>query len=48
MIKLKGKVKSQSDAMKGQQTKIESLTERVIRLQAQLEMLMRAAEIKRI
>ena len=37
MIKLEGKVKSQSDAMKGQQTKIESLTERVIRLEAQLE-----------
>jgi hypothetical protein len=48
MIKLEDKVKSQSEAMKGQQTKIENLTERVIRLEAQLEMLMRAAEIKRI
>ena len=48
MIKLEDKVKSQSDDMKGQQTKIENLTERVIRLEAQLEMLMRAAEIKRI
>ena len=48
MIKLEDKVKSQSEAMKTQQTKIENLTERVIRLEAQLEMLMRAAEIKRL
>ena len=48
MIKLEDKVKYQSEAMKTQQTKIENLTERVIRLEAQLEMLMRAAEIKRI
>ena len=48
MIKLEDKVKSQSEAMKSQQTKIENLTERVIRLETQLEMLIRAAEIKRI
>lgn len=48
MIKLEDKVKSQSEAMKSQQLKIENLTERVIRLETQLEMLMRAAEIKRI
>ena len=48
MIKLEDKVKSQSEAMKSQQTKIENLTERVIRLETQLEMLMRAAEMKRI
>ena len=48
MIKLEDKVKSQSEAMKSQQTKIEILTERVIRLETQLEMLVRAAEIKRI
>jgi CII-binding regulator of phage lambda lysogenization HflD len=48
MIKLEDKVKSQSEAMKAQQMKIENLTERVIRLETQLEMLMRAAEIKRI
>ena len=48
MIKLEDKVKSQSEAMKSQQTKIENLTERVIRLETQLEMLMRAAEVKRI
>ena len=48
MIKLEDKVKSQSEAMKSQQTKIENLTERLIRLETQIEMLMRAAEIKRI
>ena len=48
MIKLEDRVKSQSEAMKSQQTKIENLTERVIRLETQLEMLMRAAEVKRI
>ena len=48
MIKLEDKVKSQSEAMKSQQTKIENLTERVIRLETQLEMLMRTAEVKRI
>ena len=48
MIKLEDKVKSQSEAMKSHQTKIENLTERVIRLETQLEMLMRAAEMKRL
>ncbi|MDD5324609.1 MAG: hypothetical protein PHR71_04755 [Polaromonas sp.] len=48
MIKLEDKVKSQAEAMKFQQTKIENLTERVIRLETQLEMLMRAAETKRL
>ena len=48
MIKLEDKVKSQSEAMKSQQIKIENLTERVIRLETQLEMLMRAAEMKRL
>lgn len=48
MIKLEDKVKSQAEAMKTQQVKIEKLTERVIRLETQLEMLMRFAEIKRI
>jgi len=41
MIKLEDKVKSLSEGMKGQQAKIENLTERVIRLETQLEMLMR-------
>lgn len=48
MIKLEDKVKSQSEAMKTQQLKIENLTERVIRLETQLEMLMRAAEMKQL
>ena len=48
MIKLEDKVKSQSEAMKTQQLKIENLTERVIRLETQLGMLMRAAEMKQL
>ena len=48
MIKLEDKVKSQAEAMKFQQAKIENLTERVIRLETQLEMLMHAAEMKRL
>ena len=48
MIKLEDRVKFQSEAMKTQQSKIENLSERVIRLETQLEMLMRAAEHKRI
>lgn len=48
MIKLEDKVKSQSEAMKSQQLKIENLTERVIRLETTLEMLVRAAEIKQL
>jgi len=48
MIKLEDKVHRQSDAMKMQQAKIEDLTGRVIRLETQLDMLMRAASIKRL
>lgn len=48
MIKLEDKIKSQSEVMKSQQIKIENLTERVIRLETQFEMMMRAAEIKRM
>ena len=48
IIKLEDKVDRQSDAMKTQQTKIEDLTGRVIRLEAQLDMLMQAASIKRL
>ena len=48
IIKLEDKVNRQSDAMKTQQTKIEDLTGRVIRLEAQLDMLMQAASIKRL
>ena len=48
IIKLEDKVNRQSDAMKTQQTKIEDLTGRVIRLEAQLDMLVQAAAIKRL
>ncbi len=48
IIKLEDRVNRQSDAMKTQQAKIEDLTGRVIRLEAQLDMLMQAASIKRL
>ncbi len=48
MIKLEDKVNRQSEAMKSQQVKLEDLTARVIRLEAQLEWLAGAAMIKRL
>ena len=48
MIKLEDKVNRQADAMKLQQQKIEDLTGRVIRLEAQLELLTAAAMVKRL
>lgn len=48
MIKLEEKVNRQADAMKSQQQKIEDLTGRVIRLEAQLELLTGAAMVKRL
>lgn len=48
MIKLEDKVNRQSEAMKAQQQKIEDLTGRVIRLEAQLELLTGAAMIKKL
>ncbi len=48
MIKLEDKVDRQSEAMKVQQAKIEELTGRVIRLEAQLEFLTSAAMLRRI
>lgn len=48
MIKLEDKVNRQAEAMKGQQLKIEDLTGRVIRLEAQLELLVGAAMVKRL
>ena len=48
VIKLEDKVQRQSEAMKFQQAKIENLTERVIRLETQLDMLTSAAMIKRL
>ena len=48
VIKLEDKVNRQADAMKLQQQKIEDLTGRVIRLEAQLELLTAAALVKRL
>ena len=48
MIKLEDKVSRQADAVRAQQAKIEDLTARVIRLEAQFDLLTRAAVIKRV
>lgn len=48
MIKLEDKVNRQAEAMKSQQHKIEDLTGRVIRLEAQLELLTSAALTRRL
>lgn len=48
MIKLEDKVTRQSEALKSQQQKIEDLTGRVIRLEAQLELLTSAAMVKKL
>jgi cell division protein FtsB len=48
MIKLEDKVTRQNEAIKSQQARIENLTERVIRLEAQLELLAGAAMVRRI
>ena len=47
MIKLEDKIVRQSEVIKTQQDKIENLTERVIRLETMLKLLMRASEFKR-
>ena len=48
MIKLEDKVVRQSEVIKTQQDKIENLTERVIKLETTLELLMRASEYKKL
>lgn len=48
MIKLEDKVVRQSEIIKAQQIKIENLTERLIKLETTLELLIRASEYKRI
>ncbi len=48
MIKIEDKVNRQAEAMKAQQTRIENLTERVIRLEAHLELLTNAAIVRRL
>jgi hypothetical protein len=48
MVKLEDKANRQAEAMKSQQQKIEDLTGRVIRLEAQLELLTGAAMVKKL
>jgi hypothetical protein len=48
MIKLEDTVRRQAEVMKAQQSRIEDLTGRVIRLEAQLELLTSAAMFKRL
>ena len=48
MIKLEDKVNRQAEAMKAQQQRIEDLTGRVIRLEAQLELLTSVAVMKKL
>ncbi|KIO48179.1 hypothetical protein [Nitrosospira sp. NpAV] len=48
MIKLEDRIVRQSEVIKTQQDKIENLTERVIKLETTLELLMRASEFKKL
>jgi hypothetical protein len=48
MIKLEDKVLRQGEVIKAQQAKIENMTERLIRLETTIELLVRANEHKRI
>ena len=48
MIKLEDKVTRQNEAIKVQQAKIENLTERIIRLEAQFELLAVTALVKKL
>ncbi len=48
MIKLEDKVVRQGEVIKAQQTKIENLTERMIKLETTIELLIRASERKQV
>ena len=48
VIKLEDRVTRQAKALKAQQAKIEDLSGRVIRLEAQLELMVEAALIRRL
>lgn len=48
MIKLEDKVLRQGEAIKAQQAKIENLTERMIKLETTIELMIRASERKKI
>lgn len=48
IIKLEEKVTRQSEAIRQQQARIENLTERMIRLETLLEVVIRSSEFKRL
>ncbi|MDR9851527.1 hypothetical protein [Herbaspirillum huttiense] len=48
VIKLEDKVIRQSEALRQQQIRIENLTERMIKLETLLEVMLQASEFKRI
>ena len=48
MIKLEDKVTRQADALKAQQAKIEDLTARIIRLEAQFDLLTAVGRMKKL
>ncbi len=48
MIKLEDKVVRQGEIIKTQQTKIDNLTERLIKLETTIELLIRASEHRRV
>lgn len=48
VIKLEDKVTRQSEALRQQQIRIENLTERMIKLETLLEVVLHASELKRI
>lgn len=48
IIKLEDKVSRQSEALRQQQARIENLTERVIRLETLLELIVRTNDFKRL
>ncbi len=48
MIKLEDKVLRQGETIKAQQSKIENLTERMIKLETTIDLLIRASERKRL
>ncbi len=48
VIKLEDKVLRQGEAIKSQQVKIENLTERMIRLETTIELMIRAGERKQL
>ncbi len=48
MIKLEDKVVRQGEIIKAQQSRLENLTERLIKLETTIELLLRASEYKRL